>query len=131
MLKIVLLVTTLTLLISVPAFAEHTPGHVQADSSGDPCSDPNYPRQTPDGCQASNLPDIPQDNGIVRPPERIPTVAPEVSAPASSATQFQYSTPSASPSAPALPNTGGSSLLALGAGVLLVGGGLLALRTFR
>ena len=128
MLKIVLLVTTLTLLISVPAFAEHTPGHVQADSRGDPCSDPNYPRQTPDGCQVSNLPDIPQDNGIVRPPERILTVAPKVSAPA---LQFQYSTPSASPSAPALPNTGGSSLLALGAGVLLVGGGLLALRTFR
>jgi LPXTG-motif cell wall-anchored protein len=128
MLKIVLLITTLTLLISVPAFAEHTPGHVQADASGDPCPDLNYPRQPPDGCQASNLPDIPQDNGIVRPPERILTVAPKVSAPA---LQFQYSTPSASPSAPALPNTGGSSLLALGAGVLLVGGGLLALRTFR
>ena len=90
---------------------------MQADSSGDPCPDLNYPRQTPDGCQASNLPDIPQDNGIVRPPERILTVAPKVSAPA---LQFQYSTPSASPSAPALPNTGGSSLLALGAGVLLV-----------
>src|SRR5215218_8674764 len=131
------LIAVAKVLLADLAFAEHSPEHVQAGSdgsahedlpqsaSGDPCSDPNYPRQTPDGCQASNLPDIPQDNGIVGPPERIPTVAPEVSAPASSATQFQYSTPSASPSAPALPNTGGSSLLAFGAGVLLVGGGLL------
>jgi hypothetical protein len=48
--------------------------------------------------------------------------------------QYQYATASASAaSAPAaeLPPTGGSSLIALGAGVLLVAGGLLARRIVR
>jgi nucleoid-associated protein YgaU len=45
----------------------------------------------------------------------------------------QYVAPTASPAAPAaeLPPTGGSSLIALGAGVLLVAGGLLARRIVR
>ena len=50
------------------------------------------------------------------------------------APQAQYSAPAASPAAsPAaeLPPTGGSSLIALGAGVLLVAGGLLARRIVR
>jgi hypothetical protein len=49
------------------------------------------------------------------------------------APKAQYSAPSASPAAPAaeLPPTGGSSLIALGAGVLLVAGGLLARRIVR
>jgi hypothetical protein len=52
------------------------------------------------------------------------------------AAQYQYSSPSASASASAsaaaeLPPTGGSSLIALGAGVLLVAGGLLARRIVR
>jgi competence protein ComGC len=57
------------------------------------------------------------------------------SAPA--AVQYQYSAPTASASASAssaaveLPPTGGSSLIALGAGVLLVAGGLLARRIVR
>ena len=42
----------------------------------------------------------------------------------------QYSAPTASPAAE-LPPTGGSSLIALGAGVLLVAGGLLARRIVR
>src|ERR671911_117360 len=44
--------------------------------------------------------------------------------------EAQYAAPTASPAAPAaeLPPTGGSSLIALGAGVLLVAGGLLARR---
>jgi hypothetical protein len=67
---------------------------------------------------------------------------------APAAVQYQYSSPSASGSpsasasaspsasasasaAPALPPTGGSSLIALGAGVLLVAGGLLARRIVR
>jgi LPXTG-motif cell wall-anchored protein len=53
---------------------------------------------------------------------------------AAAAAQYQYSSPSASASAsPAaeLPETGGSSLIALGAGVLLVAGGLLARRIVR
>ena len=53
----------------------------------------------------------------------------EYSAPAA---QYQYSSPSASASPAAeLPETGGSSLIALGAGVLLVAGGLLARRIVR
>lgn len=47
--------------------------------------------------------------------------------------EAQYVAPTASPAAPAaeLPPTGGSSLIALGAGVLLVAGGLLARRIVR
>jgi hypothetical protein len=64
------LVAVATVLLADLAFAEHSPEHVQAGSdgsahedfpqsaSGDPCLDPNYPRQTPDGCQASELPDV-------------------------------------------------------------------------
>jgi hypothetical protein len=48
----------------------------------------------------------------------------QYSAPA--AVQYQYSAPAAE-----LPPTGGSSLIALGAGVLLVAGGLLARRIVR
>jgi len=56
------------------------------------------------------------------------------SAPA--AVQYQYAAPTASATASAtaaaeLPPTGGSSLIALGAGVLLVAGGLLARRIVR
>jgi len=57
---------------------------------------------------------------------------------APAAAQYQYSSPSASASSSAsasptaqLPSTGGSSLIALGAGVLLVAGGLLARRIVR
>ena len=64
------LIAVATVLLADLAFAEHSPEHVQAGSdgsahedlpqsaSGDPCLDPNYPRQTPDGCQASELPDV-------------------------------------------------------------------------
>jgi hypothetical protein len=58
---------------------------------------------------------------------------------AAPAVQYQYAAPEAPPAAPAaspapaaeLPPTGGSSLIALGAGVLLVAGGLLARRIVR
>jgi len=53
---------------------------------------------------------------------------------APAAVQYQYSSASAAPAAAAaaeLPSTGGSSLIALGAGVLLVAGGLLARRIVR
>jgi hypothetical protein len=58
------------------------------------------------------------------------------SAAAAPAVQYQYAAPQAQYSAPAspaaeLPPTGGSSLIALGAGVLLVAGGLLARRIVR
>jgi LPXTG-motif cell wall-anchored protein len=51
---------------------------------------------------------------------------------ATAAVSAQYDDGSASAAAGgALPDTGGASLLALGAGVLLVAGGLLARRIFR
>jgi LPXTG-motif cell wall-anchored protein len=53
----------------------------------------------------------------------------QYSAPA--AVQYQYATASASAAPAELPSTGGSSLIALGAGVLLVAGGLLARRIVR
>jgi hypothetical protein len=56
-------------------------------------------------------------------------VATASAAAAPAAAQYQYSAP-ASPAAQ-LPPTGGSSLIALGAGVLLVAGGLLARRIVR
>jgi hypothetical protein len=76
---------------------------------------------------------------------QVNAVAANVASPASApsagqyqpaAAQYQYSSPSASASASAsaaaeLPPTGGSSLIALGAGVLLVAGGLLARRIVR
>jgi hypothetical protein len=106
--------------------APHMRKDLPQSASGGPCLDSSYPRQTPDGCQASELPDvrtapsvrIPQDKGIVRPPEQAPTL----SSSASSATQYHYATPGI------LPATGGPSLIALGAGVLFVGAGLLARR---
>jgi len=49
---------------------------------------------------------------------------------APAAAQYQYAAPTASPAAE-LPPTGGSSLIALGAGVLLVAGGLLARKIVR
>src|SRR5215212_3777543 len=54
----------------------------------------------------------------------------QYAAPQAAAPQAQYSAPTASPAAQ-LPPTGGSSLIALGAGVLLVAGGLLARRIVR
>jgi hypothetical protein len=69
---------------------------------------------------------------------QVETVVASATATASAAAaQYQYSAPaavqyqySASPAAE-LPPTGGSSLIALGAGVLLVAGGLLARRIVR
>jgi hypothetical protein len=69
--------------------------------------------------------------------EEVVAAASPAAAPA--AVQYQYAAPEAPPAAPAaspapaaeLPPTGGSSLIALGAGVLLVAGGLLARRIVR
>ena len=46
--------------------------------------------------------------------------------PAAAQYQYQYASPTASPSAGTLPDTGGSGLLPLGALVLLLGGGTVA-----
>jgi hypothetical protein len=66
-----------------------------------------------------------------------PVVKEAVAAAAPAAVQYQYAAPQAQYAAPTaspaaeLPPTGGSSLIALGAGVLLVAGGLLARRIVR
>jgi hypothetical protein len=87
-----------------------------ASASADPCPDPDFPRSTPDGCQASNLADVAS-----------------ASASAPSGSQYQYSTPAESQySAPAgeLPPTGGFPwLLFVGVGTL-IGGIILASRLY-
>ncbi len=88
-----------------------------ATPSADPCPDPNFPRETPDGCQASDLPDV--EFG----PDASPTASPTASATASA---------SASASVSALPETGGPvSVLALGSLALLVGSGIMAFGLIR
>jgi len=53
-LRKVLLLTALCM-----ALALVLSGPVMAQSaSADPCPDPDFPRETPDGCQASDLPDV-------------------------------------------------------------------------
>jgi hypothetical protein len=69
-------------------------------------------------------------------PAAVTTVlAPTATATAAAAAQYQYATPEATATATALPPTGGSvpfsGALALGAGALLVAGGLLARRIVR
>jgi hypothetical protein len=77
------------------------------------CTDPDFPRETPDGCQASDLPDV----------EFGPDASPTASATASA---------SASASVEALPETGGPvSVLALGSLALLVGSGIMAFGIMR
>ena len=47
-----------------------------ASPSADPCPDPDFPRETPDGCQASDLPDV-EFGGD---PTASPTASPSASA---------------------------------------------------
>jgi hypothetical protein len=87
--------------------------------SADPCPDPNFPRETPDGCQASDLPDVSFGD------DASPTASPTASATASASA-------SASASVSVLPETGGPvSVMALVPLVLLLGTGILALRIVR
>ncbi len=76
------------------------------------------------------------DDGFVAPPEVVVSVSASASASASAPAHGGGSAAAASPSASAsaaavLPETGGASLIALGAGALLVAGGLLARRIVR
>ena len=82
----------------------------------DPCPDPDFPREPPDGCQASDLPDV--EFG----PDASPTASPTASA-----------TASASASVSALPATGGPavSMLALGSLARFVGAGIMAFGIVR
>ncbi len=87
----------------------------------DPCPDPEFPRETPDGCQASDLPDVSFGD------DASPTASPTASATASP-TASATASASASASVSALPETGGPavSVLALGSLALLVGSGSMA-----
>ena len=90
-----------------------------ASPSADPCPDPNFPRETPDGCQASDLPDV--SFGADASPTASSTASPTAS-----------STATASASASSLPETGGPvSVLALGSLALLVGTGIMAFGIVR
>ncbi len=139
--RIALLATTIaaTLLISIPAFAQEgvpkncddfaSQGDAQNFYNTDP-SDPEGLDSDGDGKACEQLDDI------AEPPEEIPSddmaKLPEgASASVPTATKNQYSTPSSPPGPAILPETGGSSLLALGVGILLLGGGLITHRIVR
>jgi hypothetical protein len=92
--------------------------------SADPCPDPNFPRETPDGCQASDLPDV--EFG----PDASPTASPVASP---TALPSATASATAESSVSALPETGGPSptAFALPSLVLLVAGGIFAARLVR
>lgn len=50
-----------------------------AASQEDPCPDPDFPRETPDGCQASDLPDVPTESPTPDPTTPEPTQPQSVS----------------------------------------------------
>ena len=109
-----------------------------AAAQEDPCPDPAFPRETPDGCQASPLPDVPTPGSTVAEPTPEPTQP--------GAGGGQYATPpevepEATPEPESmleempddtgtLPDTGGPGLLLPVAGLLL-GAGLVGLRVAR
>jgi hypothetical protein len=49
--------------------ASDTPGETSPQTAppDDPCPDPDFPRETPDGCQASDLPDVSSPSSSVSP----------------------------------------------------------------
>jgi hypothetical protein len=90
-----------------------------ASAAAEPCNGGPV-RETPDGLQCSNLPDVSA------------SASASASAPAEdTAAAGQYRVPAPTTGITELPATGGASLLALGAGVLLVAGGLVARRIVR
>ena len=50
----------LALMLATPALAQ--------SASADPCPDPDFPRETSDGCQASDLPDVETGSAPASPP---------------------------------------------------------------
>jgi hypothetical protein len=74
----------------------------------DPCPDPNFPRETPDGCQASDLPDVVFGPGTgwhaeqasTATPTPVPTApAPAASTPTATRTATATATPTATATA--------------------------------
>lgn len=93
------------------------------DASVDPCPDPEFPRETPDGCQASDLPDV-----------EVGSATPTATAEAATATAEADDDGSASASASALPETGGAvspAALSLVAALLLIGSGVMSASLIR
>lgn len=95
------------------ASASAEPGdevEASASASADPCPDPDFPRETPDGCQASDLPDV------------------EFGSASAGATASATATAEVGD----LPDTGGlSPALTLVPLALLLGAGLLSFRALR
>lgn len=119
------------------ASAEHTAAHVRAGSNGDPCPDPDYPRETPDGCQASNLPDVEFGPKASPTPTSTATPAPtapptSTASPTASATASAASAATSQYAGPSLPDTGGvAPQLALVSLAILLVGGLLSASIVR
>jgi len=86
----------------------------------DPCPDPDFPRATPDGCQASNRPDVTASASS--------SASASASASASSSAQpvvtADQVVTSDQVAQGTLPDTGGASLALLPVAALLVAGGL-------
>lgn len=111
------------LMFASVAYAEHNAAHVRAGHDGSPCPDPDYPRLTPDGCQASNLPDVEfgSDASPTATATASATASPTASASAAADSQYEAK----------LPETGGAPLALVSAVALLAGGGLLAFGIVR
>jgi len=98
----------------------------------DPCPDPDFPRETPDGCQASNLPDVELGDDASASPMASPMSSPTASPTASSSATSTASASATASASSTLPDTGGPvSLIALAPLALLVGSGILAFRIVR
>jgi hypothetical protein len=106
----------------------------------DPCPDPNYPRQTPDGCQASDLPDVVVPTPITGPTTATATSSPTATSTATSsgtatatATANSGASSAASAAGGSLPDTGGptSPLVEIAALMLLAGAGVMSFAIVR
>ena len=101
----------------------------------DPCPDPNFPRETPDGCQASDLPDVSFGTASSTATSTASATLTATSTPSATATASSTATASAAAAAGgSLPTTGGptySPLMGMGAFILLAGAGVMSVRTVR
>ena len=70
----------LALVLSAPVMAQ--------SASVDPCPDPDFPRETPDGCQASDLPDVETGDDSTASPAASPSASASASAEPVSCDEF-------------------------------------------
>ena len=130
-----LLLAALTLLATAPALAEHNNAHVPAPGSeGDPCDSftGNAAAQCYENLGIGGTSQVSSALALASGVSSVQCREDQHDATAASAqyisvpTSDQYAGPLAAPTG-TLPETGGASLIALGVGGLLVGGGLLVL----